>query len=136
MPRIRALPRRSAAATTAERGQLPCGELGRPRRGHRHRGRRALHCAHGRSDHRRPARRNPALAARGTLAGASAEAAIQRVLERVAQGGDFVPEGIVRRRFQAGKTNFEAVYKPLVDAWALYDNSDSEPVLLDWGDKR
>jgi predicted ABC-type ATPase len=66
----------------------------------------------------------------------SAEAAIQRVLERVAQGGHFVPEGIVRRRFQAGKTNFEAVYKPLVNAWALYDNSDSEPVLLDWGDKR
>jgi hypothetical protein len=38
--------------------------------------------------------------------------------------------------FQAGKTNFEAVYKPRVNAWALYDNSDSEPVLLDWGDKR
>ncbi len=66
----------------------------------------------------------------------SAEAAIQRVLERVAQGGHFVPEGIVRRRFQAGKANFEAVYKPLVNAWALYDNSDSEPVLLDWGDRR
>jgi predicted ABC-type ATPase len=70
------------------------------------------------------------------LALPSAEAAIQRVLERVAQGGHFVPEGIVRRRFQAGKTNFETVYKPLVNAWALYDNSDSEPVLLDWGDQR
>ena len=70
------------------------------------------------------------------LALPSAEAAIQRVLERVAQGGHFVPEGVVRRRFQAGKANFEAIYKPLVDAWALYDNSDSEPILLDWGDKR
>jgi predicted ABC-type ATPase len=70
------------------------------------------------------------------LALPSAEAAIQRVMERVAQGGHFVPEGIVRRRFQTGKANFDAVYKPLVNAWALYDNSDSEPVLLDWGDKR
>ncbi len=70
------------------------------------------------------------------LALPTADAAIQRVVERVAQGGHFVPEGIVRRRFQVGRTNFDAVYKPLVNAWALYDNSGSEPVLLDWGDKR
>ena len=28
------------------------------------------------------------------------------------------------------------VYKPLADAWALYDSSQPEPVLLDWGEKR
>lgn len=66
----------------------------------------------------------------------SSEAAIQRVSERVAQGGHFVPDAVVRRRFQAGKANLEAVYKPVVDAWALYDNSGSEPVLLDWSEKR
>lgn len=65
-----------------------------------------------------------------------AEVAIQRVRERVAQGGHFVPDAFVRRRFLAGKANFENVYAPLVDAWALYDNSGSEPVLLDWGEKR
>lgn len=66
----------------------------------------------------------------------SAEAALQRVSERVAQGGHFVPEAVVRRRFLAGKANLEGIYKPLVDAWALYDNSGSGPVLLDWGEKR
>jgi predicted ABC-type ATPase len=70
------------------------------------------------------------------LALPSAEVAIQRVSERVAQGGHVVAEAVVRRRFLAGRANFEAVYKPLVDAWALYDSSGVEPVLLDWGEKR
>jgi predicted ABC-type ATPase len=63
-----------------------------------------------------------------------AEAALQRVGERVAQGGHAIPEAVVRRRFQAGKSNFESLYKPLVDAWALYDNSNGEPVLVDWSE--
>jgi predicted ABC-type ATPase len=37
------------------------------------------------------------------LALPSAEAAIQRVVERVAQGGHFVPEGIVRAAFSGWK---------------------------------
>lgn len=69
------------------------------------------------------------------LALPSAEAALQRVRERVAQGGHSVPEAVVRRRFSAGKLNFEIVYKPLVDAWALYDNSNGPPLLLSWGEK-
>jgi predicted ABC-type ATPase len=66
----------------------------------------------------------------------SPEAAIRRVQQRVAQGGHFVPESIIRRRFLAGRANLETVYKPLVNAWALYDNSGVEPALLDWDDKR
>ena len=69
------------------------------------------------------------------LALPSAEAALQRVRERVAQGGHAIPEAVVIRRFLAGKLNFEVVYKPLVDAWALYDNSNGEPILLSWGEK-
>ena len=69
------------------------------------------------------------------LALPSAEAALQRVRERVAQGGHSIPENVVRRRFSAGKLNFEVVYKPLVDAWALYDNSNGTPLLLGWGEK-
>jgi predicted ABC-type ATPase len=69
------------------------------------------------------------------LALPSAEAALQRVRERVAQAGHSVPEVVIRRRFAAGKLNFEAVYKPLVDAWALYDTSSGEPILLGWGEK-
>jgi predicted ABC-type ATPase len=70
------------------------------------------------------------------LALPSAEAAIDRVAERVSQGGHFVPEDVIRRRFAAGRANFERVYAPLVDAWALYDNSGTEPALLDWGERR
>ena len=69
------------------------------------------------------------------LALPSAEAALQRVRERVAQGGHSIPEDVVSRRFLAGRLNFEVVYKPLVDAWALYDNSNGTPLLLSWGEK-
>jgi predicted ABC-type ATPase len=65
----------------------------------------------------------------------SAEAAVQRVVERAAQGGHFVPEAIVHRRFLAGRANLELIHKPLVDAWAVYDNSGSEPLLVDWDEK-
>jgi predicted ABC-type ATPase len=66
----------------------------------------------------------------------SPEAAIMRVAERVAQGGHSVPVEVVRRRFRAGWSNFETVYKPVVDGWLLYDNSGAQPVLLDWADNR
>lgn len=64
----------------------------------------------------------------------SPELAIARVQERVRQGGHFVPDAVVRRRFRSGWKDFETVYKPIVDGWLLYDNSGEEPVLLDWAD--
>jgi predicted ABC-type ATPase len=66
----------------------------------------------------------------------SAEAALKRVAQRVLQGGHHIPDEVVRRRFVAGKANFHELYAPLVDAWLLYDNSETDPVLLDWGEKR
>ncbi len=62
----------------------------------------------------------------------STEMAIARVAERVQQGGHNVPEKIVRRRFSAGRTNFDNLYRDLVDSWALYDNAGDEPQLIDW----
>src|SRR5882724_384359 len=47
--------------------------------------------------------------------------AIARVAERVAQGGHFVPEAVIRRRFTAGWDNFNSKYELLVNAWSLYD---------------
>ena len=38
---------------------------------------------------------------------ASPEEAIARVAQRVRQGGHDIPEGVIRRRFFAGRTNFE-----------------------------
>jgi predicted ABC-type ATPase len=65
----------------------------------------------------------------------NADMAVARVAARVAQGGHNVPEAVVRRRFSSGLSNFDKIYKNIVDAWILYDNSGSIPVLLDWSEK-
>ena len=62
---------------------------------------------------------------------ASSELAIARVGARILQGGHGIPGDIVIRRYTAGWRNFERVYKPLVDAWVLYDNSGDAPVLIE-----
>ncbi|WP_341645068.1 zeta toxin family protein [Thauera sp. SDU_THAU2] len=66
----------------------------------------------------------------------SEEAAIARVAKRVSQGGHDIPEAVIRRRFVAGRHNFEKHYKDKVDAWALYDNAGAEPTLLEWGESQ
>lgn len=66
------------------------------------------------------------------LALPSAETAIARVAERVRQGGHDVPEAVIRRRFAAGLHNFTNAYKPIVSAWAKYDNVGEQPILLEW----
>ena len=58
------------------------------------------------------------------------EAAIARVAKRVSEGGHDVPEPVIRRRFHSGWRNFEHIYRDLVDAWAVYDNSGEVPVLV------
>lgn len=63
------------------------------------------------------------------------EDAISRVALRVRQGGHDVPEAVIRRRFASGLGNFKRIYRHLVDAWAMYDNSGNEPKLLDWGER-
>ncbi|MEK6406877.1 MAG: AAA family ATPase [Acidobacteriota bacterium] len=58
------------------------------------------------------------------------EMAIARVAGRVAQGGHFIPEAVIRRRFDAGWHNFNSKHKLLVNAWSLYDNSQPQPILI------
>jgi hypothetical protein len=57
---------------------------------------------------------------------------VARVAQRVRQGGHNIPEAVVRRRFGAGRENFERLYAPQVYAWASYDNSGTQPLLMDW----
>lgn len=59
----------------------------------------------------------------------SAELAIRRVAHRVKQGGHHVPEADVRRRYARGWPNFASLYRPLADAWAVYENSGPVPLL-------
>jgi len=69
------------------------------------------------------------------LALSTPEFAMERVHQRVIEGGHNIPDDVVRRRFYAGKRNFEEQYKAKVDAWSLFDNSGEQPVLLDEGVK-
>ena len=64
---------------------------------------------------------------------ATPELAVARVAARVAQGGHNVPEHVIRRRYVAGWRYCQQKFKPLVDAWAHYDNSGERPVLVEQG---
>lgn len=66
----------------------------------------------------------------------SVEEAIERVANRVRQGGHHIPDSVIRRRFATGFHNFHHHYAPAVDSWALYDNAGVGPVLTDWSEKR
>ncbi len=66
----------------------------------------------------------------------SVDLAISRVKIRVSQGGHDVPVPVIQRRFAAGIRNFHAIYKNLVDEWALFDNSGPSPQLIEEGVNR
>ena len=54
----------------------------------------------------------------------SPELAVSRVAARVRLGGHDVPIPVIRRRYEAGLTNFFRVYLPLANSWDLFDNSE------------
>jgi len=64
---------------------------------------------------------------------ASPKVALRRVAARVQQGGHDVARADVERRFIRGWQNFEHAYRPLADAWAVYDNSGRTPRLKERG---
>ena len=63
----------------------------------------------------------------------SPQLGIRRIAARVKQGGHHVPRADVLRRFKRGWLNFQRYYCTLADAWAVYDNSGKQPVLLEQG---
>lgn len=61
----------------------------------------------------------------------SADVAVTRVGQRVADGGHSVPEATVRRRYEAGLRNFFGLYRPLADSWRFFDASTEQgPALI------
>ncbi len=52
---------------------------------------------------------------------------LARVASRVRMGGHDIPEKVIKRRFHRGLKNFFTVYRPVLDAWLLFDNSGSKP---------
>jgi len=61
----------------------------------------------------------------------SAEASLQRVMQRIRQGGHDVPESDIRRRFPRTITHFYELYRPLADEWYLWDASQIPPKPLE-----
>lgn len=53
------------------------------------------------------------------------ELAMQRVAERVRNGGHNIPVPTTRRRYVSGINNLFNLYVPAVDCWVVYDNSVS-----------
>lgn len=60
----------------------------------------------------------------------SPELAIERVAQRVSNGGHDIPQDIVLRRYQAGINNLFEIYMPKVDYWLLADNSYTPRVIV------
>lgn len=56
------------------------------------------------------------------------ELAIARVAKRVRAGGHNIPEDVIRRRYERGRTNFLSLYKDLADEWIVVDNTGEETI--------
>jgi predicted ABC-type ATPase len=63
----------------------------------------------------------------------SVEQAMARVQLRVRQGVHAIPPDVIARRFKAGLSNFEGLYRPLVNEWQKIDNGGPAPRLLSEG---
>lgn len=58
------------------------------------------------------------------------EHAIERVAQRVREGGHNIPIDVIRRRYQAGIENLFKIYMPIVDSWMLIENNSNPRVIV------
>ncbi len=58
------------------------------------------------------------------------EQAIQRVAQRVRNGGHNIPEEDIRRRFKRGIYNLVNLYMPICDSVLVYNNAHGEAMLV------
>jgi predicted ABC-type ATPase len=61
---------------------------------------------------------------------ASADQAVDRVANRVRQGGHPAPHEDVRRRYTTGLRNLFQLYLPLAETWRMYDASKLPPKVI------
>ena len=54
--------------------------------------------------------------------------AVERVAQRVESGGHDIPNDVIRRRYERGRSNFFDLYRPLADEWFVLDNSGDSSV--------
>lgn len=60
----------------------------------------------------------------------NARLAVERVKDRVAQGGHNVPTSDIKRRFKRSLEKFFNQYRLLADQWMLFNNEQSKPKLI------
>lgn len=58
------------------------------------------------------------------------EYAIQRVAQRVKEGGHNIPTDVIRRRYKAGIENLFNIYMPIVDSWMLIENQNNPRIII------
>lgn len=58
------------------------------------------------------------------------EQAIQRVVQRVSNGGHGIPEADIRRRFHRGIYNLLNLYMPICDSALIYNNALGDAILV------
>jgi predicted ABC-type ATPase len=66
----------------------------------------------------------------------SVQESIARVRRRAESGGHYVPEAIIRRRFDKSAGYFEATYKAIVDEWYVWDSLEGRFVFACSWDQR
>ena len=59
--------------------------------------------------------------------------AVERINERVKNGGHNIPDDIVLRRYFKGIINLFDYFIPACDCWLVADNSDESPVIISRG---
>lgn len=59
--------------------------------------------------------------------------AIERVAQRVKEGGHNIPVDVIRRRYQAGIENLFNIYIPIVDSWMLIENQSNPRIIISIG---
>jgi len=63
------------------------------------------------------------------------EIAIQRVADRVAQGGHNIPIEVIKRRYYRGIFNLINLYIPICDGWIIVNNKNVVPELVGQGSR-
>ncbi|MBR6441536.1 MAG: zeta toxin family protein [Bacteroidales bacterium] len=64
------------------------------------------------------------------------ELAMQRIAERVKNGGHNIPVPTTRRRYVSGINNLFNLFIPAVDGWVIYDNSVSPRIAIAQGGRK
>jgi predicted ABC-type ATPase len=60
----------------------------------------------------------------------SPKTAIQRVADRVSEGGHNIPEDVIVRRYHRGIFNLLNLYIPICDSWIVVNNKNVVPELI------